>query len=282
VEKHMPVHPIALPPIPDDTAKAARNLFGEGNIYIRLGEHLNELFIGIGQMKMEIHGERSAEAIARYAVMTAFQYAEELTDYQMVEAIRSRADLKYALHLPVNYPGFDPLALCEFHQRLYTDPSSRLTYQELVDRLTEFGLLKAKEGQTLLVLHMLEAICTSTRRQRVVEAMYQALEALTITNTEWLRQITLPHWYERYSRRKRITFWLNGKGEWITMTQKIGTDIQYLLGEIDRSHQPAITSLREVQLLRKVCEEHFEVSNIQTTHVRPIQWRHTGCASCIR
>lgn len=282
VEITMPVYPIKLPPIPDDTARAVRTLYGEGNIYIRLGEHLNELLLGIGPLKGGIHGERSAEANARYAIMTAFQYAEELTDYQMVEAIRSRADLKYALHLPVNYPGFDPMALCEFHQRLYADPSNQLIYQELVDRLTVFGLLMIKEGQTLPVLHMLEAICTSTRRQKVVEAMYQALEVLTLTDPEWLRQIALPHWYERYSRRKRITFWPNGKGEWLTMTHEIGADINYLLGEIDRSHQPAITSLREIQLLRQACEEHFEVSTVQATHVRVIHWRRTGCASCPR
>ena len=278
----MPYHPITLPPIPDDTARTARILFGEGNIYIRLGEYLNELLDGIGPMKVEIYGERSAETNARYAMMTAFQYAEELTDYQMVEAVRNRADLKYALHLPVNYPGFDPLALCEFHKRLYADLSSQLTYQELVNRLTEFGLLKTKEGRTLLVLQMLEAVCTSTRRQKVVEAMYRALESLTLTDAEWLRQIALPHWYERYSRRKRITFWPNGKGEWLTMTHEIGADIHYLLGEIDRSHQPAITSLREVQLLRQACEEHFEVSTVQATHVRVIHWRRTGCASCPR
>jgi hypothetical protein len=215
-------------------------------------------------------------------MMTAFQYAEELTDYQMVEAVRNRADLKYALHLPVNYPGFDPLVLCEFHKRLYADPSNRLTYQVLIGRLTEFGLLKTIEEQPHLVLEMLEAVCTSTRRQRVVEAMYQALESLAITNAEWLRQVALPHWYERYSRKRWIPFWPNGKGEWITMTHEMGADIQYLLGEIERSHQPAISSLREVQLLKQACEEHFEVSIAQATQVRLIRWRRTGCASCTR
>jgi len=278
----MPYHPITLPPIPDDTARTASTLYGEGNIYIRLGDHLNEFFYGIGPMKMEIHGESSAEASARYAMMTAFQYAEKLTDYQMVEAVRNRADLKYALHLPVNYPGFDSLALCEFHQRLFADPSNRLAYQELVDRLTEFGLLKTEKGQFLPVIQMLEAVCTGTRRQRVVEAMYQALEALTFTDSEWLRQTALPHWYVRYSRRKRMTFWPNGKGEWLTMTHEIGADIHYLLGEIDRSHQPKIASLREVQLLRGAFEEHFEVSTVQATNVHLIHWRRAGCASCTR
>jgi len=276
----MPYYPLTLPAIPDDTARAARALFGEGNIYIRLGERLNELFDGIELMKMEIHGERSAEANARYAMMTAFQYAEELTDYQMVEAIRNRADLKYALHLPVNYPGFDPLALCAFHQRLYVDPTSCLNYQVLIGRLTEFGLLTAREGQILLVLQLLEAVCTSTRRQNVVEAMYQALEALTITNIEWLRQVALPHWYERYSRRRRIPFWPNSKGEWLTITHEIGADIQYLLGGIDKSHLSTLTSLREVQVLRQVWEEQFDETINVVSHAKEVHWRPTLCASC--
>jgi len=278
----MPFHPIALPPIPEDTARAARYLFGKGNIYIRLGEHLNELLEEFVPTDMEIRGKRSREAETRYAMMTAFQFAEELTDYQMVEAVRNRVDLKYALHLPINYPSFDPQALCEFHQRLYVDPSSRLTYQVLIGRLTEFDLLKSMQEQTLLALQVLETVCTSTRIERLVEAMYRVLEALTITNAGWLRQVALPHWYERYSRRRRISFWPNGKGEWKAMTLEIGADIQYLLGEIERSHQPAIESLREVQLLRQMWEEQFEVSTDEASPTRIVRWRLTGCTSCIR
>ncbi len=231
---------------------------------------------------MEILGKRSGEANARYAMMTAFQYAEELTDYQMVEAIRNRVDLKYALRLPMNYPSFDPLELCEFHQRLYTDASSRLAYQVLMGRLAEFGLLRTTEEQTLLALQVLEAVCTSTRLEKVVDAMYQVLETMAITNAEWLRQVTLPLWYERYSRRKRISFWPNSHGAWKARTLEIGADIQYLLGEIERSHQPAITSLRETQLLRQAWEEQFEVSTGEASHVDVIHWRLTGCASCTR
>lgn len=278
----MPFQPIALPPIPEDTARAARYLFGKGNIYIRLGEHINDLLAELEPAKVEIHGKRSREVDTRYALMTAFQYAEEFTDDQMVEAVRNRVDLKYALHLPMYYPSFDPLALCEFHQRLYEDPSSRLIYQVLIGRLTQFDLLKTAQDQTLLAHQVLETVCTSTRIERVVEAMFQALEALTITNSEWLRQVTLPHWYERYSRRRRISFWPNGKGEWKVMTLELGGDIQYLLGEVERSHQPAVVTLREVQLLRQMWEEQFEVSADETSPARVMGWRLTGCASCIR
>lgn len=278
----MQFQPVAIPPVPEDTARKAGYLFGKGNIYIRLGEHLNELILNVVPSDLEIHGKRSGEANARYAMMTAFQYAEELTDNQMVEAVRNRVDLKYALHLPMNYPVFDPLALCEFHERLYIDPSGQLAYQELIGRLTEFGLLKTKAEQALLAIQVLEAVCTSTRREKLVEAMHQALETLVITNAEWLRRIAPPLWYERYNRRRWITFWPNSKGEWKKMTLEIGADIQYLLGEIDGSHQPAIASLREVQLLRQAWEEQFEICADETSQASVISWRLKGCASCTR
>jgi hypothetical protein len=200
----------------------------------------------------------------------------------MVEAVRNRVDLKYALRLPMNYPSFDPLALCEFHQRLYADPSSRLTYQVLIGRLTAFGLLRTMGEQALLALQLLEAVCTSTRLEKMVDAMYQALEILTIMNAEWLRQVVLPLWYERYSRRKRILFWPNSNGVWKARALEIGADVQHLLREIERSHQPAIASLREVHLLRQTWEEQFEVSPGEASHADVIHWRRTGCASCTR
>ena len=279
-ENEMPLRPIDFPPVPEDTARAAGSLFGKGNIYLRLGEHIQELLYEMTPVEMEIQGQRSTQANALYALLTAFQFGEELTDHQMFEAVRRRVDLKYALHLPMNYPRFDPGVLCEFRKEILADSSRQQTFQGLLDRLADFGLLKMTQEQPLLAVQVLDKVCVSNRLEMVVEAMFQALETLAATNSEWLRQVTLPHWYERYSRRIQRYFWPNNKGKWEASALEIGRDIQYLLGEIDKSHLSTLNSLREVHLLRQAWEEQFEVTTNDVSHTREVHWRPTWCASC--
>ncbi len=276
----MTYHPIAFPNIPEDTARAAATLFGKGNIYLRLGEHINELFFELTPLEMEIQGKRSTQANAMYAMLTAFQFGEELTDHQMVEAVRRRVDLKYALHLPMSYPTFEPSTLCEFRKGLMADPSRQQSFQGLLDRLAEFGLLKKTPERPLSALQVLDEVCTGNRLEMVLEAMFQALETLAATNPEWLRQVTLPHWYERYSRRTAMHFWPNTKGLWKVSALESGRDIQYLLGEIDKSHLSTLVSLREVKLLRQAWEEQFDVTINDVSHTREVHWRPSRCASC--
>jgi transposase len=54
----------------------------------------------------------------RLALVTVFQFLENLSDQQAAEAVRSRIDVKYALSLEFDDPGFDLSMLCEFRARL--------------------------------------------------------------------------------------------------------------------------------------------------------------------
>ncbi len=269
--------PVRLPAIPADTARAASSLFGKGNIYIRVGEHVEELFYELPPLEMEIHGRSFPQANARYALMTAFQFAEQLTDRQMVEALHNRVDLKYALHLPTSYSTIDPLTLCEFRKRLTAEPANMQTFRMLIDRLSEFGLLKICGEQPLETEQILDEICTSNRLENVMEAMYQALETLAVTNAEWLRTITLPHWFQRYNRQGNLHYWPNSAGVWKETILEVASDIRYLLGEIDGSGLSKLTSLREVQHLRHTWEEQFVADTDKAASTHGLQWRPT-CA----
>ncbi|MCA9947816.1 MAG: transposase, partial [Anaerolineales bacterium] len=50
----------------------------------------------------------------RLALMTIVQFAEDMTDREAADAVRSRIDLKYLLALELNDPGFDFSVLSEF------------------------------------------------------------------------------------------------------------------------------------------------------------------------
>ena len=52
------------------------------------------------------------------ALITVLQYADNLTDRQAADAVRSRIDWKYALGLELTDPRFDHSVLSKFRTRL--------------------------------------------------------------------------------------------------------------------------------------------------------------------
>lgn len=279
MEEIMMLRPFPLPPVPGDTARAAKTMFGEGNVYIRLGEHINDLFPPMEQMTHETPCEKLAWTNI-LPILVALQFAEELTDRQMLEALRTRVDLKYALHLPMNYPAPPPNMLCECRQQLRSDLASRQAFQNLLDGIAGFGLLRSDRERPSSALEVIDEVCTSNRLDMVAEAMLQALESLASTNTEWLRQVARPHWYMRYSRQTNMQIWPSDIEKWEAGVLAVGADIQYLLAEVENSQLPTLASLSEVQRLRQVWEEQFiaDVSNEPQT--QGMRWRLTRCASC--
>ena len=272
----------SLPNIPEDTARRARFLYGEGNLYIQLGDQINGILDLMTKESAEVQNKRTAEADTCFALMTILQYSEALSDNQMMEALRNRIDLRYALHLPLDYPHFDSQALCNFRLELLSSLLDRDIFQALLDKLLEGGFMQNPPGTSVSVSVILDKICTSTRIERVLESMHRALETLAATNGDWLRMIALPLWYERYSRNKRISLWPNGKGEWKSRVIEIGTDVHYLLEQIHSSPQPGIESLREIQNLGKMWEDQFEMTSNGDTGEGNIHWRFRGCSSCFQ
>jgi len=275
-------HPILFPPIPEDTAEYAAALFSEEYAYVKLGRKINSILFDLSQSGGEFLRDRSAIIYYIYALLTVFQYVEGLTNRQLVEATRTRVDFKYALRLPLNYPNFEPGRLCEFRQQLYRDPTRQQVFQELLYRLAGIGLLEEKCGQSMCALEVLQAVCTNTRLETVLETVFQVLETLAVTDSEWLRQITLPHWYERYSGKARLNSHLTSNKDWNWSLPRIGQDIQYLLAEIDRAELTSISSLQEVQDLRLVAQEQFEGFTDAGSNEKLVQFRVSSCASCDR
>jgi hypothetical protein len=275
---------IPYPPVPADTARAARSLYGRGNVYLRLGDALSNLICDLvpAETKKSTSDIQTGQAKIQLALLTIFQFAEELTNQQIVVALRNRVELKYALHLPMNYPNIDPISLCEFRRQLFANPEYQQIFQTLLDRTGEFGLFKKIHDQPVLVEPALLAVCTATRFEEVEEAMHQALEILAVSNPEWLRQVTLPFWYDRYSRQNQNPSYRSSEGRWNIKVLEIAADIQYLLDQIEQAHSPALASLPEVKELRRVWGEQFVSRTNVTAHTQDVQWRFTQCASCIK
>ena len=75
----------------------------------------------------------------------------------------SSVDLKYALHLPIDYPNLHPEKLCDFRRQFFRDQASQGLLQALFRRLEEVGLWGYEESQSSSLTAILEAVCKHSR-----------------------------------------------------------------------------------------------------------------------
>ena len=271
-----------LPPLPQDTSYAARSIPRNESPYLKLGDHIEEVLDGIAISAATCEDIRKAQSNLLYALISVFQYLEGFTDQQMLDAITSRVDLKYALHLPLVYSSFNPNALCEFRQQVSQEADLRRAFQKLLDRLASFRFFRDELGCDLTVAQIVDALCSANRFEAVVEAMYKTLEVIAATHADWLRSIARPYWYIRYNLRARLALTPSPPEKWQTITTEIAADIQYFLEQIDHSSIETLVALPEVRELKQVWNDQFIRGDVENFQKPPIVWRPTRCASCQR
>jgi transposase len=246
-----------FPPIPENTIRTARASYGRGNIYLRLGDQLNTLISKIDPELLTFQSDGYTGTLL--AALTLVQYVEDLTDSELIESLPGRVDLRYALHLPTPGPRFDPFTLCAFRQRVLKNHQYHLLLEEI------FKVLYPELGPDDLedvpdICTVVNSICVNTIRASVVEAMFHAIEALSANHFSWLRQVALPHWYERYSP----SLLMFGSG--LSIKQKdysaddLRIDIDYLLQAADQSNSQKINRVPEVKTLRSMWDQllHYQ------------------------
>ncbi len=74
-------------------------------------------------------------------------------------------------------------------------------FDVMLAHLKTQGLLKVRGHQRTDSTHILAAVRTLNRLERVGETMRHALNVLAEIAPDWLRAHAAPEWYERYGRR---------------------------------------------------------------------------------
>ena len=96
----------------------------------QLGEHLLDLVRDEEFAALYPSTGRQARSPALLALVTLFQFVEDLPDRAAVEALVVRLDWKYALHLPLDAVGFHYSELCLFRGRLLAHGAGRLVFDQ--------------------------------------------------------------------------------------------------------------------------------------------------------
>jgi transposase len=138
---------------------------------------------------------------SRLALVTIFQMAENLTDRQAAEAVRTRIDWKYALGLDLADPGFDDSILSEFRARVATSGLDQVVLDTLLQRLAAGGLVAAGGKMRTDSTHVIAAVRDLSRLELAGESVRACLEALAVAAPQVVAQLLDDSWGRRYAAR---------------------------------------------------------------------------------
>jgi transposase len=254
----MSLRPQALAPVSHETARIARAAFPANNPYLALRDELGTWFVDVDFTALYPTRGRPAEAPWRLALITIFQFLENLSDRQAADAVRARIDWKYALALELTDPGFDSSVLCEFRARLLAGSAEQHLLDALLDRCRERGWLKARGRQRTDSTHVLGRIRALNRLLCAQETLRHALNVLAVAAPEWLLANSQAAWRERYGRRCDESRIPAGQEQRRAFAQRIGEDGRALLAAVDAPEAPAwLRDVPAVATLRRVWLQQF-------------------------
>src|SRR5215213_7258042 len=225
----MSLQPSPVPPVPAETARVARAAFPKGHPFMRMRDEFGAIYEDAAFAHLFPARGQPAAAPWRLALVSIFQFAENLSDRQAADAVRGRIDWKYALSLELTDPGFDASVLCEFRARLLAGGAEGLLLNALLERFRQRGLLRARGRQRTDSTHVLAAVRALNRLELVTETMRHALEVLAAVAPAWLRTHAAAEWVARYGRRAEEGRLPTKRGERQALAATIGADGTALL-----------------------------------------------------
>jgi len=254
----MSLQPQPAYPIPDETHRVAHAAFPKGTLCLRLVEAFGQLYRDDQFAALFPTRGKAAASPARLALATVLQYVEGLSDRQAADAVRGRIDWKYALGLELTDSGFDHTVLSEFRSRLVAGHADRIVLDTLLERFLALGFIKSRGRQRTDSTHVLAAVRTLNRLERVGETMRAALNELAMLAPGWLRGLAPPEWYERYAKRVENYTLPKSDAARQALASVIAADGERLLAAVDAAtNQPFLIQVPGVLTLRRVWAEQY-------------------------
>ena len=184
----MSMRPMPWPKVPELTAQVARAVAARGPypLAMRVSDELGELFVDAEFAEAFEARGRPGWSPGQLALVTVLQFAENLTDRAAAHRVRYGMDLKYALGLELDDPGFDASVLSEFRTRLVEHGMEEKVLDLLLTALKDRGLVKAGGKQRTDSTRVLAAVRDLNRLELAGETLRATLEALACAAPDWL------------------------------------------------------------------------------------------------
>jgi transposase len=268
--------PLSVNKIPKETARVAKAAFPQPSTVMVFRDAFGSIYADGDFSEHFPNTGQPAYAPWRLALVTVFQFLENLTDRQAADAVRGRLDWKYALGLELTDPGFDASVLSEFRTRLVEGKTESILLDKMLKALTEHGLLKTNKQRTDST-HIIAAVRKLRRMELAGETVRAALNAIASVEPDWLRGVAKPEWFERYSHRVEEYRFPKGKQAQHTYGTNLATDGFELLDLLEQPSAPVILKkLPMVTTLRQGWAQNFERKNGEVRWLQPGELQPSG------
>jgi transposase len=266
----MSLKPMPVPAVPAETARVARAIYPDGNIYLKMRDELGSLFSDEDFADLFPAYGQPAFAPWRLALVTVLQYVENLSDRQAAEAVRDKISWKYALSLELADRGFHYSVLSEFRSRLVAGNAMQRLLDLMVKRLYELGFIKSRGRQRTDATPVLAHMRVMRRLEMVGETLRAALNAVASVEPNWLKAQITADWFERYNRRIEDSRLPAGEQERQELAVAYGRDGYHLLTAIFAPEAPAwLKHIPMIQTLHQIWVHQFVIMDDQ------LCWRDT-------
>jgi len=253
--------------IPQDTAGLGQQLLREDNVYRLTGDEVNEVLHADEFYELYSVSGRGAVHPIILALVTVFQFLENIPDRVAAEWAVLRIDWKYALHVPLGYMGFHHSTLSNFRKRLVAHGQERLVFEHVLEWVQGHGFLKKHSKQRTDSTHVIGCVARLSRLELVWETTRVVLRALRETCRTWYGQ-QIPAVFDEMYRERRSN-WRMSAEEVKAETQKAGTDGYWLLDLVSERGPAMARALPEVAVLEQVLSQQYERQEGQVRTRRP-------------
>jgi transposase len=258
-------------PIPVDTVRVAQAAIPHGNTYVKLRDFLGVVFDDTLFAPLFPSRGQPAAAPWRLALVTILQFAEDLSDRDAADAVRTRIDWKYLLGLELTDPGFDYSILSRFRERLIEGNAEMLLLQTLLEKCRGLDLVRERSDVRTDSTHIIASIRNMNRLELVGETLRAALNVLATVDPAWLSANVHCDWYLRYAKRFERARLAKSKDGTNAAAEQIGRDGMHLLAAVWQATAPAyLRVLPAVETLRRCWILQFWMEH------GVLRWRHAG------
>jgi transposase len=184
----MTLHRRDLAEIPADIAAVGQKLLPPTNPYRVIGDHLADILDDAHFADLYDSTGRAAISPSLLALVTLFQFMENIPDREAAEHVVVRLDWKYALHLPLDDAGFDFSCLCYFRRRLLEHAQARLVFEQILGKgkIQALGVIKKRGKQRTDSIAVLGAVRQLSALEAVTETLRLAVRALAQAAPDWV------------------------------------------------------------------------------------------------
>jgi transposase len=242
--------------MPEDIGAIGSQVLRADDPYRVIGEQLADI-VGDEQFA-DLYEPTGRAAVwpSVLALVTIFQFLEDLPDREAARAVVVRLDWKYALHLPLGYLGFDFSCLSYFRRRLLEHEQSRLVFEAVLRRVRALGFLRKHGKQRTDSLGVVGAVRELSQLELLTEAVRLALRALLVADPGWVETM-VPAAVRTLYLERRSDYRLSPT-ERATELLRVGQDGAWLLDQLAAEDRAALRALPAVETLATIWAQRYE------------------------